>query len=147
MAHFVLLACLIIFMLDGLTFLWVRRVYGLVYHLFIHLSGYVALFDLDNLKEINDRFGHSMGDRVLRRIGLVLLVESRLRAFRYGGDEFVLLLPWFPNEKVEMLVKRIQKRVSEIDIDGVRINVSVGIGRNEEVADKNLYKAKVIKPR
>lgn len=54
----------------------------------------LLLLDLDHFKQINDRYGHDMGDQVLRRF--VTLVQSRTRAcdrlFRYGGEEFVLLL-------------------------------------------------------
>ena len=141
-AHFILSVLLLMFMIDGLTFLWVRRCYNLAYHLFIRIGGWVVLLDLDNLKEINDQHGHQMGDRVLRTIGLILLKESRLCAFRYGGDEFAILLPWFSKEQAADLARKIQRRVSEIDVDRIRVGISFGIGRTEEEADQALYKAK-----
>lgn len=135
------------FMLDGLTFLWVRRAYNLAYHLFIHLGGCVILFDIDNLKEINDHFGHPMGDHVLRKVGLILLTESRFRAFRYGGDELAILLLFATKEQAEGLAGRARRRIADINIDGVRTSISVGIGLNEEEADRALYRDKTEKPR
>jgi len=145
---FVLIALLVIFMIDGLTFLWVKRVYQIAYHIFIRVGGLLVIFvDLDNFKQINDRFGHRAGDRILRKIGLVLLKEARFRAFRYGGDEFVILLPWATEEQAAKLAERIQCRIAEINIDGIKISVSIGIGRNEEKADAAVYEAKKRKPR
>ena len=56
----------------------------------------VVLFDVDHFKQVNDRWGHPMGDEVLARIGSLLRGHTRDQvdtAARYGGEEFVLLLP------------------------------------------------------
>lgn len=59
-------------------------------------SGCVAFFDLDDLKEVNDLHGHVAGDRMLAAVGSALAsrIPPDALAVRYGGDEFVVLLPW-----------------------------------------------------
>ena len=56
-------------------------------------TGVVAVCDLDNFKSINDRFGHLVGDEILRNVGHLLRASIRQEdeAFRWGGDEFVIL--------------------------------------------------------
>jgi diguanylate cyclase (GGDEF)-like protein len=66
--------------------------------------------DLDQFKLINDRFGHSFGDKVLREFAQVLMHTGRVgvdRSFRLGGDEFAMLLPGCSVPQAEGLVKRI----------------------------------------
>ncbi len=55
----------------------------------------LIFFDLDNFKEINDTYGHPAGDKVLKKVGEILLQTKRREdmACRYGGDEFIVLLP------------------------------------------------------
>jgi diguanylate cyclase (GGDEF)-like protein len=68
-------------------------------------DGVVAVCDMDNFKEVNDRYGHLVGDEILRNIGNLL--QSSIRhedeAFRWGGDEFVVL---FRNQRTEVARKR-----------------------------------------
>jgi diguanylate cyclase (GGDEF)-like protein len=75
----------------------------------------VAYLDLDDFKQINDRFGHSYGDEVLRIV--VRAVRSHLRASdglaRVGGDEFVALLPETGAEQAEIVLGKIHSVVSE----------------------------------
>ena len=68
-------------------------------------SGVVAVCDMDNFKDVNDRFGHLVGDEVLRNIGNLLQASIRHEdeAFRWGGDEFVIL---FRNQLTEIANKR-----------------------------------------
>ena len=70
----------------------------------------VAFMDLDHFKEINDRYGHRVGDDVL--LGAVRYIAAHLRAydrlFRYGGDEFLLLLPGAHIEVAHRLVDRLR---------------------------------------
>ncbi len=137
--HIILLALLILFMIDGLTLLWVRRVYHIVYSLVIKTEPHsVVIVDIDNFKSINDTYSHKTGDRVLRKIGVILLKKSKGRAFRFGGDEFVILLPWTDELKAFKLAERIRQ---EVEIK-TYVTVSIGIGRFEEEADKAFYSAK-----
>jgi diguanylate cyclase (GGDEF)-like protein len=111
----------------------------------------LCLLDIDNFKQINDRFGHPVGDRVLAQ------VAARLRqggeAFRLGGDEFALLLPRRDEHEGLSIAKSIIERVAETDCDyGGALSMSAGIAtypqhgveRNElvRVADSALYLAK-----
>src|SRR5699024_1314101 len=55
--------------------------------------GALAVLDLDDFKQVNDRHGHEIGDRVLEAVGAYLGAQPELVASRFGGEEFVLLLP------------------------------------------------------
>jgi diguanylate cyclase (GGDEF)-like protein len=111
----------------------------------------LCLLDIDNFKQINDRFGHPVGDRVLAQ------VAARLRqggeAFRLGGDEFALLLPRRDEHEGLSIARSVIDRVAEADCEhGGRISMSGGIAtypqhgveRSElvRVADSALYLAK-----
>ncbi len=103
----------------------------------------VILCDLDGFKSVNDTHGHPRGDRILRRVAWILLTESRLRAFRYGGDEFSILLPFSSEEKARELVKKIQMRMRQDPLLAeCGVGISCGIGRNEQEADMALYEEK-----
>jgi diguanylate cyclase (GGDEF)-like protein/putative nucleotidyltransferase with HDIG domain len=111
----------------------------------------LCLLDIDNFKQINDRFGHPVGDRVLAQ------VAARLRqggeAFRLGGDEFALLLPRRDEHEGFSIAKAIIERVAEAECEhGGHVSISAGIAtypqhgveRSElvRVADSALYLAK-----
>jgi diguanylate cyclase (GGDEF)-like protein len=83
-------------------------------------DGVVAVCDMDNFKDVNDRYGHLVGDEILRNIGNLL--KSSIRhadeAFRWGGDEFVIL---FRNQRPEVAGKRMQEisaRLREFRVRG-----------------------------
>ena len=111
----------------------------------------LCLFDLDDLKKINDRNGHPVGDMVLGQIA------SRLRqggeAFRLGGDEFAVLLPDHDERKATGVARSIVERIAALQIEGIdEVTVSAGVatypthgaGRDEliRLADSALYWAK-----
>jgi diguanylate cyclase (GGDEF)-like protein/putative nucleotidyltransferase with HDIG domain len=111
----------------------------------------LCLLDIDDFKQVNDRHGHPVGDRVLSQ------VSSRLRqggeAFRLGGDEFALLLPAVDGETALTIAKAIVKRIREWNIGEIgAITVSAGVatfpldGRERDslirLADGALYWAK-----
>jgi diguanylate cyclase (GGDEF)-like protein len=111
----------------------------------------LCLVDFDELKTINDRFGHPVGDLVLEQ------VASRLRqggeAFRLGGDEFAVLLPGQDERQAAGVARSIVERVAALHIEGVgSVTVSAGVatypthgtGRDELIrcADSALYWAK-----
>jgi diguanylate cyclase (GGDEF)-like protein len=114
----------------------------------------LVFLDLDNFKEINDEFGHSVGDQVLERIGLQLaeLVRSGDQAFRVGGDEFALLLKDAAEKEAREIVNRIVATL-EASIDPLlrRVRASFGIATSGaglepedllRVADEAMYQAK-----
>jgi len=111
----------------------------------------LCLVDFDDLKSVNDRFGHPVGDLVLGQ------VASRLRqggeAFRLGGDEFAVLLPRQDERQATAVARSIVERVAVLDVEGVGpVTVSAGVatyplqgsGRDEliRLADSALYWAK-----
>jgi diguanylate cyclase (GGDEF)-like protein len=75
----------------------------------------VALLDIDHFKQINDSFGHEGGDRVLRAFGTLL--RSQLRAGdgigRYGGEEFLMVLPDTGLEQAGELLERLRERIAQ----------------------------------
>ena len=90
------------------------------------------MLDLDGLKPINDVFGHFEGDRVLRGVGEVIRRGVRRidTAARYGGDEFVVLLPETDPTGAYILAEKIRSGAAELAIDasGRRIHTSLSIG-------------------
>jgi diguanylate cyclase (GGDEF)-like protein len=108
----------------------------------------VVALDLDGFKEINDRSGHAAGDRLLRAVAAALRQEARRSdvVVRYGGDEFLAILPGGDSDGATALVERVRKRLAG------RVEVSAGIvaydGSYESAehmvreADRRLYEAK-----
>jgi len=137
-----LASCLFLFMIDKLTLCWVRRCYDLFYHLMIRTNGYLIFVDIDNFKEFNNQYGHQAGDKTLRKIGFILLSESRLRAFRYGGDELVVLLPWTNKEKAYRLAEKIRVQIEKNNIEELRVTATCVVARTEEAASKLLLQNK-----
>jgi diguanylate cyclase (GGDEF)-like protein len=92
----------------------------------------LLMMDLDELKSINDKYGHYFGDRVLRGVGDVVRngVRKIDTASRYGGDEFVALLPETDPTGAYVLAEKVRIGVTELDIAvaGVRIHASMSVG-------------------
>ena len=118
----------------------------------------LLMMDLDELKSINDRLGHFHGDRVLAAVGQVVSEGVRRidTAARYGGDEFVVLLPETDPTGAFVLAEKIRIGVNELDLelpdDAVRPSLSVGVvsypddgGTADELmisADRAMYTSK-----
>jgi diguanylate cyclase (GGDEF)-like protein len=89
----------------------------------------LLVMDLDHFKRINDAFGHEAGDSVL--VDFARLVQSRCRAgdrlFRYGGEEFVLLLPGTDADALRPLAEELRRAVATgLSGNGRGVTVSVG---------------------
>ena len=117
----------------------------------------VAMIDLDFFKRINDRFGHPVGDEVLRTFGLVLFANIREidKIGRYGGEEFLLILPEAGIHDAAQAVDRLRSVVAEVDwatiASGLQVTMSAGAAEirtgdtGESLltrADEALYRAK-----
>jgi diguanylate cyclase (GGDEF)-like protein len=117
----------------------------------------IAVMDLDHFKQINDTFGHSVGDEVLIEFAGILQQGLRVtdRVSRYGGDEFVVLLTDTPCDTAVMVLERICARVTHYDwsalAPGISVTVSIGVAeiterhtimQTFERADNSLYQAK-----
>jgi diguanylate cyclase (GGDEF)-like protein len=92
----------------------------------------LLMMDLDELKSINDKHGHFFGDRVLAGVGEV--IRSGVRkidtAARYGGDEFVVLLPETDPTGAYVLAEKVRIGVTELDVSvsGARLQASISVG-------------------
>ena len=117
----------------------------------------IALIDLDWFKRINDTYGHPTGDEVLRTFAITVFANIRGvdRFGRYGGEEFLLVLPDTPHEVAVRMLERLRSITSELDwsafLPGMRVTFSAGIATLTASdtadtflarADSALYKAK-----
>jgi diguanylate cyclase (GGDEF)-like protein/putative nucleotidyltransferase with HDIG domain len=114
----------------------------------------LCLIDLDGFKEVNDRFGHPVGDAVLRKVAEVMLQEcGDGRAYRIGGEEFAVLLPEHSSWSADTAFERVHRRLAATEFPtGEPVTVSVGLAVYPEhardrdslydVADAALYWAK-----
>lgn len=114
----------------------------------------LLLVDTDNFKTINDNFGHLKGDEVLVQLARILEASSRAGdfIFRWGGEEFVLLLPRTALETALEVAERIRDGVTKLSGDGLpAFTVSIGVARHQteetidvmfKRVDKALYQAK-----
>ena len=89
----------------------------------------VAMVDIDRFKLINDRFGHSGGDLVLTAVGktLVELLRTNDLVCRWGGEEFLVLLPDTPPQGAELVANRLRQAVAELRGLPTSVTVSIGI--------------------
>ncbi|MDD2921391.1 MAG: GGDEF domain-containing protein, partial [Anaerolineales bacterium] len=93
----------------------------------------VILFDLDHFKKVNDTYGHAVGDAVLRRVVQVARAELRSSDVigRYGGEEFVVIMPMTSAQQAYQLAERIRAAVESLRVPtqkgDVAVTVSLGI--------------------
>jgi diguanylate cyclase (GGDEF)-like protein len=113
-----------------------------------------VLLDIDHFKEVNDTFGHQAGDYVLRELSALL--RRTVRAYdilvRWGGEEFLVVLPGVDHEQALKLAERIRQAVENLPLAGIGgITASVGVAAlgNDysfdamfAAADRRLYSAK-----
>lgn len=117
----------------------------------------VAIIDVDFFKSINDRFGHPVGDEVLRSFALA--IGANIRSIdilgRYGGEEFLLIFPGTPKDEAKNAVERLRIIIADLDWTefsfGITLTMSAGLCqvRQDDSADdllvridKALYRAK-----
>ena len=118
----------------------------------------LLLLDVDNFKIYNDTYGHLAGDKVLAKLGEVIRKSIRKTdsGYRYGGEEFTVILTETPGQNASVAAERLRKRFADeiffpVPLEPVRVTVSVGIANyrdGEEIAsfvkraDQNMYEAK-----
>lgn len=149
---------------DGLTGLYVQRYYkervrDEVFRALEHkLPLCLMMIDVDNFKSYNDRYGHLVGDRVLKIVAQVLKETVRTvdLVARYGGEEFSVLLLKTPWDGAQTVAERIRQKVSEQEItasqQATHVTVSIGVSELSpsfkdvetfiDSADQALYQAK-----
>ena len=109
----------------------------------------IALIDLDHFKRINDGFGHPIGDEVLRTFAITMFANIRSidRFGRYGGEEFLLILPDMNSEGAARALDRLRAIVAGLDwtafSPGMKVTLSAGIAtlKPEETPDTFLARA------
>jgi diguanylate cyclase (GGDEF)-like protein len=106
------------------------------------LGGAALFVDVDLFKQVNDRYSHAVGDEVLRRIADILRAQCRTHdvVVRFGGDEFVVLLPATSSQEAAAVGERVRSAVSREPWDdlqqGLCVSVSVGVAASDASADK-----------
>lgn len=119
----------------------------------------IIILDIDNFKDVNDTFGHPVGDEVLR--ALARIFQMSMRSYdavgRYGGDEFMIILPETDLDQTMMTAERLRELIAALEVmaddQAVRISASLGVANLREIpnptldrliqrADQALYRAK-----
>lgn len=98
----------------------------------------VAIIDLDNFKTINDVLGHAMGDDGLKKLADSVRSQKRTPDVitRYGGDEFVILMPETKAQDAVTLLERIRNKVQEIKVvENLPITISCGVAQSQNITD------------
>ena len=116
----------------------------------------ILYMDLDGFKEVNDAYGHSVGDKVLERVGSIIQRSIRYMdvPFRYGGDEFVVILPATSLSNAKEVARRIVNTVHEFFKEyPYNVSISIGVASYPDdkvdsfedilsLSDRRLYQAK-----
>ncbi|MGQ9845618.1 MAG: diguanylate cyclase, partial [Caldisericia bacterium] len=94
----------------------------------------IIFFDLDNFKRINDNKGHEVGNIILVKVSEIIKENIRCSdyAFRYGGDEFVILLPLTDKLTSRDVAERIRLEVNKTEVAGVKLSASFGVASYPE---------------
>lgn len=141
---------------DGLTGLFNHKIFFEVLHILTSADSPVSHFslimlDLDDFKKLNDEKGHLIGDQALKEVVNAILSNIRDSdiVFRYGGDEFVIILPEINHNSCQKIVERLREAIINL---GYFTSVSIGtaVYPNEadnpyllvELADKQMYAEK-----
>jgi diguanylate cyclase (GGDEF)-like protein len=116
-----------------------------------------AIADIDFFKLVNDRFGHAIGDAVLREVGAILRSHCRITdlAARLGGEEFAVIMPGLTRREAFNACQRLRRAVEEFDwsaiTQGMKITLSIGLSDSIcesatatlALADRQMYRAKL----
>jgi two-component system cell cycle response regulator len=148
---------------DGLTGLYNRRYFDenlkreAIRAFRQHYGLFLLLVDVDNFKDYNDQFGHQKGDDLLKELARLMMLYSRDNVdsvYRYGGDEFAVIIPHAEPKQAMMVAKRLRSKFNASDLGPA--SLSMGMARLEgklksleqdlenllRAADQHLYMAK-----
>ena len=136
---------------DVLTELLNRR--GVFKMLESKKGGALLYLDIDHFKKINDTYGHEKGDEILKLLAQVLKNSFRKNDIigRWGGEEFIVVLPKTDYDIALKLAERLRNRIENKDFNGIKVTVSIGVSEFQnkkefekalERADEALYNAK-----
>jgi diguanylate cyclase (GGDEF)-like protein len=106
----------------------------------------LLMIDIDHFKTINDRFGHQVGDDMLRLVSGVLRTQVRTTDIvgRYGGEEFLVLMPDTGPEGALLVAEKVRRAVAEKVIQPVPVTISIGVAttsENDVTLDRTLSRA------
>lgn len=99
----------------------------------LHTDFSIIIFDIDNFKKINDTYGHDGGDYILRELALTVRsqkLRERDLVGRYGGEEFLVILPGSPVDQAAEVAERIRKAVEshEFLYEGKKVPLTISLG-------------------
>ncbi len=147
---------------DGLTAVFNRRYFeSKVLEELERASRYsnplsLLMIDIDHFKDVNDEFGHLLGDEVLKQVSTIFTTQVRKVDYvcRYGGEEFAIIVPQTPGDKALGIAEKLRRKISTWHFPGVPRSITVSIGVAEfpqhgetrdslvRAADAALYLAK-----
>lgn len=111
-----------------------------------HIPIQLAIIDIDDFKQVNDMYGHSIGDIILERISSIIKENVTFDDFvaRYGGEEFVVLFVGKPFEETFNVIERIRIEVAELrhkELENQSVTISIGLNEYEVNTDnETLFK-------
>ncbi|MDX1490038.1 MAG: sensor domain-containing diguanylate cyclase [Pseudohongiellaceae bacterium] len=114
----------------------------------------IALLDIDHFKQVNDRYGHDIGDQVLKEFSLLL--RDNIRSFesvgRWGGEEFLIILPNAQVAQAQLAIEKLLQKIRDTDFEGIdQLRASAGVAqahRDDSLVtlfkrvDEAMYRAK-----
>ena len=90
---------------------------------------HIMMLDIDDFKKVNDRYGHSVGDYLLRKVGDALSeFFGADYSYRYGGDEFMVIFPDVEEEKFKILIQEMEARLNDISLEDKKFPVHFSAG-------------------
>lgn len=147
--------------IDELTGLYLRDVFNVTLsknvneHVRTKMPLSLMMIDIDDFKQVNDKYGHQKGDEVLTKTGKCIteMVREMDLAARYGGEEMAIIMPNLNKDQAFRAGERIREAIQQLKFDGPSVTVSIGASEMErdtsctpedliKNADLALYKAK-----